>query len=71
MLNATELAIAVVFVIALLVTSTLDVAFASISKISIRRLTLHGYLHLRGYDHETDSGEMRTLERLLRRRFAC
>jgi len=37
-LNATELAIAVVFIIALLVTSTLDVAFASISKISIRRL---------------------------------
>lgn len=38
---------------------------------NICRLALHGYLHLRGYDHETDSGEMRMLERRLRRRFAC
>ena len=26
------------------------------------RLLLHGYLHLLGYDHETDDGEMDTLE---------
>jgi probable rRNA maturation factor len=40
-------------------------------KDNIRRLVLHGYLHLRGYDHEADNGEMRALERRLRRRFAC
>lgn len=34
----------------------------------IRRLTLHGVLHLMGYDHETDAGEMTTLELELQRR---
>jgi probable rRNA maturation factor len=35
----------------------------------IRRLMIHGLLHLLCYDHETDAGEMRCLEkRLLRRR---
>ena len=38
---------------------------------NIRRLTLHGFLHLAGYDHETDNGEMRTIERRLRRKFQC
>jgi probable rRNA maturation factor len=38
---------------------------------NVRRLILHGLLHLKGYDHETDNGEMRTLERRLRRRFRC
>jgi probable rRNA maturation factor len=38
---------------------------------NIRRLILHGLLHLMGYDHETDDGEMRDLERRLRRRFQC
>jgi probable rRNA maturation factor len=38
---------------------------------NIRRLALHGFLHLTGYDHETDNGEMRAIERRLRRRFAC
>ena len=38
---------------------------------NIHRLLLHGLLHLMGYDHETDEGEMRTLERRLRRRFQC
>jgi len=31
-------------------------------------LTLHGFLHLLGHDHETDGGEMRRLEYRLRRK---
>jgi len=38
---------------------------------NVHRLFLHGLLHLMGYDHETDDGEMRMLERRLRRRFQC
>jgi probable rRNA maturation factor len=34
----------------------------------LRALILHGMLHLMGYDHETDDGEMERLERRLRRR---
>ena len=34
----------------------------------LRILILHGMLHLAGYDHETDDGEMDRLERHLRRR---
>lgn len=34
----------------------------------LRFLILHGMLHLAGYDHETDYGEMDRLERRLRRR---
>lgn len=34
----------------------------------IDRLLLHGYLHLLGYDHETDRGEMDALEARLRRK---
>jgi probable rRNA maturation factor len=33
----------------------------------IRILILHGILHLLGYDHETDSGEMDRRENRLRR----
>lgn len=32
------------------------------------RLLLHGFLHLLGYDHETDRGEMDRLESRLRHR---
>ena len=35
----------------------------------LRVLILHGVLHLLGYDHETDRGEMDMLERRLRKRF--
>jgi probable rRNA maturation factor len=38
---------------------------------NIYRLVLHGFLHLAGYDHETDKGEMRAIERRLRRKFQC
>jgi len=34
----------------------------------LRVLILHGVLHLIGYDHETDHGQMDRLERRLRRR---
>lgn len=36
--------------------------------VELRILILHGMLHLAGYDHETDDGEMEELERRLRRR---
>jgi probable rRNA maturation factor len=35
----------------------------------LRVLILHGVLHLLGYDHETDHGEMERMEQKLRRRF--
>ena len=34
----------------------------------VAQLILHGLLHLCGYDHETDNGEMNRLELRLRRR---
>jgi probable rRNA maturation factor len=34
----------------------------------IAQLILHGVLHLSGYDHETDNGEMNRLELRLRRK---
>lgn len=35
----------------------------------LKTLLLHGILHCLGYDHETDEGEMETLERRLRKRW--
>ncbi len=34
----------------------------------VKQLILHGLLHLAGYDHETDDGEMNRLELRVRRR---
>ena len=34
----------------------------------LRVLILHGALHLMGYDHESDQGQMNRIERRLRRR---
>lgn len=36
----------------------------------IRLLILHGVLHLLGYDHETDQGEMKSLELSMRERLS-
>ena len=35
-------------------------------ELEVKQLILHGILHLCGYDHETDSGEMNRLELKLR-----
>ena len=36
----------------------------------IQVLALHGMLHLNGYDHEIDAGEMRRVEERLRRKYS-
>jgi len=36
--------------------------------LELRILILHGMIHLAGYDHESDQGEMERLERRLRKR---
>ncbi len=35
----------------------------------LKILMIHGFLHLLGYDHETDHGEMRELEKKLWKKF--
>lgn len=37
-------------------------------EVVLRRLLLHGLLHLLGYDHETDGGRMVRRERVLRKK---
>ena len=41
------------------------------SKKELRILLLHGVLHLLGYDHETDHGQMNRLERKMQRVLGC
>jgi probable rRNA maturation factor len=36
--------------------------------VEVKRLALHGLLHVLGYDHERDTGQMHRLERRLRRK---
>jgi probable rRNA maturation factor len=39
-------------------------------ELEFRKLLVHGTLHLMGYDHETDAGQMNQIQhRLIRRRF--
>lgn len=44
------------------------IAFGRTATEEICVLMLHGVLHLLGYDHETDRGEMERVETVLRRR---
>jgi probable rRNA maturation factor len=39
-------------------------------QMEVKILILHGLLHLAGYDHERDQGQMRRRERRLRKQFA-
>ncbi len=39
-------------------------------QMEVKILILHGLLHLSGYDHETDQGQMRRRETVLRKRLA-
>jgi probable rRNA maturation factor len=41
-----------------------DLAFSN----EVEQLILHGLLHLSGYDHETDNGEMNRLELRMRKK---
>jgi probable rRNA maturation factor len=55
---------------------SLDVAFEQAAnyghtlQMEVKILILHGLLHLAGYDHECDQGQMRRLETRLRKQFA-
>ena len=44
-------------------------SFGHALEVELRILLLHGLLHLAGFDHEVDNGEMAAREEILRRRF--
>ena len=44
-----------------------DVVICAAHATDVREAAVHGVLHLCGYDHETDDGEMNRLERKLRK----
>ena len=48
---------------------TADRQRRGILQTELKVLALHGLLHLMGYDHEVDSGEMESMESQLRREF--
>ena len=48
---------------------TADRQRRGILQTELKVLALHGVLHLMGYDHEVDSGEMESMESQLRREF--
>jgi probable rRNA maturation factor len=45
-------------------------AYGHTLQMEVKILILHGLLHLAGYDHERDQGQMRRRETRLRKRFA-
>lgn len=45
-------------------------AFGHSLRVEIKILMLHGLLHLAGFDHESDTGQMARKESALRKRFA-
>jgi probable rRNA maturation factor len=45
-------------------------AFGHTLQMEVKILILHGLLHLAGYDHERDQGQMRRRENRLRKQFA-
>src|SRR3984957_12935613 len=45
-------------------------AYGHTLQMEVKILILHGLLHLAGYDHERDRGQMRRRETLLRKQFA-
>jgi len=48
-------------------TATRQKEFAGSLSAELKLLSLHGLLHLLGYDHESDHGEMELLEKKLRK----
>jgi probable rRNA maturation factor len=50
--------------------STQAAAYGHTLQMEVKILILHGLLHLAGYDHERDQGQMRRRESRLRKQFA-
>ena len=56
--------------ISLEIASVQAAAFGHTLQMEVKILILHGLLHLAGYDHERDQGQMRRRESRLRKQFA-